>query len=70
MKIFARCMAALPLVVTIAYGQCVMCFRNAAAQNAARAELFNWAILVMLVPPLAVIGWIVWLAWRRNLPRT
>ena len=68
MLIFRRLIVLLPASAGLAYGQCAMCFRNAAAQQAARAQLFNLGILVMLVPPLAVLGWIIWLAWRRNLP--
>lgn len=46
--------------------QCVMCFRNAAAQNQARARVLNAGILVLGVPPLLILGGLVWLGVRRN----
>lgn len=46
--------------------QCVMCFRNANAQNQARGRVFNAGILVLGVPPLLILGGLVWLGARRN----
>ena len=46
--------------------QCVMCFRNAAAQNQARARAFNASILVLGAPPVVILGGLVWLAFRRK----
>jgi hypothetical protein len=47
-------------------GQCVMCQRTAAAQNVERARVLNRGIIVMLIPPLVVLGGLVALAWKRN----
>jgi hypothetical protein len=49
-----------------AQAQCVMCFRNAAAQNKARAKALNAGILVLGVPPLLILGGLVWLGTRRR----
>ena len=45
-------------------GQCVMCQRTAAAQQAARAHVLNRGILILLVPPFALIGGVLWMAKR------
>ena len=46
--------------------QCVMCYRTAAAQQAARSEVLNTGILILLIPPLLVIAGILGLAWWKN----
>jgi hypothetical protein len=46
--------------------QCVMCFRTAAAQQMERARVLNTGILIMLVPPVAILAGFVWLLWKRN----
>ncbi len=46
--------------------QCVMCFRTAAAQNAARAHLLNIGIVLLGLPPFCILGGFLYLAWRRN----
>jgi hypothetical protein len=46
--------------------QCVMCYRTAAAQSAERARVFNSGILILLIPPILVIGGILLLAWLRS----
>jgi hypothetical protein len=48
------------------FGQCVMCFRTAAAQNAARAHLMNMGIVLLGGPPFAILAGFLFLAWRRN----
>lgn len=48
------------------FAQCVMCYRTAAAQQAERSRVLNAGILVLLVPPLLVMGLILGLAWWRN----
>lgn len=45
---------------------CVMCFRTAAAQEAERSRVLNSGILILLIPPIAVLGAILWMAWRRS----
>lgn len=46
--------------------QCVMCFRTAAAQQAARSAVMNRGILILLIPPILVMGGILWLAFRKR----
>ncbi len=48
------------------WGQCVMCFRTAAAQNAARAHLLNIGIVLLGLPPFCILGAFLILAWRRS----
>ena len=52
------------MLVSAAFGQCVMCQRTAAAQQTARAQVLNRGILVLLVPPFLMIGGILWMAYR------
>jgi hypothetical protein len=49
--------------------QCVMCFRTAAAQQLARSHVLNKGILILLVPPFAVLALILGMAFRKNHPR-
>jgi hypothetical protein len=49
-----------------AWGQCVMCFRTAAAQNAARGHLLNIGIVLLGVPPFCILAGFLLLAWRRS----
>jgi hypothetical protein len=44
------------------FAQCVMCFRNAAAQQLERSHILNQAILVLLIPPLLILFGLLWLA--------
>jgi cytochrome c oxidase subunit IV len=46
--------------------QCVMCYRNAAAQQLARSRVLNSGILILLIPPLLILGLILFLAYRKN----
>ena len=48
------------------WGQCVMCFRTAAAQNEARAHLLNIGIVLLGLPPFCILAGFLFLAWRRN----
>jgi hypothetical protein len=59
---------ALVLFLTSAscWGQCVMCFRTAAAQNAARAHLMNVGIVLLGLPPFCILGGFIFLAFRRS----
>ena len=61
-----RLLALVPLVASSAFGQCVMCFRTAAAQNAARARVMNLGIIIMLIPPLVILLGFLVLAYRRR----
>ncbi len=49
-----------------AFGQCVMCNRTAAAQQAGRSAVLNTGIVVLLVPPLAILAGLCVLLWRKR----
>ena len=51
-----RLLAILPLAVSAASAQCVMCYRTAAAQNMERARVMNIGIFIMLIPPFRDSG--------------
>jgi len=61
-----RVIVALFLATASCWGQCVMCFRTAAAQNAARARLLNMGIVLLGAPPFCILAGFIFLAWRRN----
>jgi hypothetical protein len=61
-----RLLAILPLAVSAASAQCVMCYRTAAAQNMERARVVNIGIFIMLIPPFVILGGFLLLCWRRN----
>jgi len=63
-----RAALALFLLTATSWAQCVMCFRTAAAQNAARAQLMNLGIVLLGLPPFCILGGFIFLAWRRNQP--
>ncbi|MGA2713625.1 MAG: hypothetical protein ABSG41_11015 [Bryobacteraceae bacterium] len=46
--------------------QCVMCYRTAAAQQAERSRVLNSGIVILLIPPILVLGLILLLAFRKN----
>jgi hypothetical protein len=46
--------------------QCVMCFRTAKAQNAARSRVMNLGILVLGVPPFLMLGGLIVYVFRRD----
>jgi hypothetical protein len=46
--------------------QCVMCFRTAAAQQAERSRVLNSGIVILLIPPMIVLGGILGLAFWKN----
>jgi hypothetical protein len=65
-----RAALAMPLALLLGaangWAQCVMCFRTAAAQNAARAHLLNMGIVLLGLPPFVILGGFLCLAWRRS----
>ena len=61
-----RLLPLLTLAVSAAHAQCVMCFRTAAAQQMERARILNIGIIVMLIPPVAILAGFLYLAYRRN----
>ena len=48
--------------------QCAMCYQTAAGQNARGMQALNLGIFILLVPPLAIIGGIAWVTYRRREP--
>jgi hypothetical protein len=46
--------------------QCVMCLRNAGAQQLERARVLNEGILLLGIPPLCILAIFVYLAYRRR----
>ena len=61
-----RLLAVLPIAVSMASAQCVMCFRTAAAQNIERAKVMNVGIFIMMVPPILILAGFLLLCWRRS----
>ncbi len=61
-----RLLAILPLAVSSASAQCVMCYRTAAAQNMERARVLNIGIFILVVPPFLILGGFLLLCWRRS----
>jgi hypothetical protein len=61
-----RLLAILPLAVSAASAQCVMCYRTAAAQNLERARVMDIGILIMGVPPFLILAGFLLLCWRKN----
>ena len=43
----------------IAVAQCVMCYRTAAAQQLERSRVLNSGIVILLIPPIVVLGLIL-----------
>jgi len=61
-----RLLALAPLVASSAFAQCVMCFRTAAAQNNARAQVMNLGIIIMLIPPILILAGFMVLCYKRR----
>ena len=61
-----QALAVLLLLAMNGWGQCVMCFRTAAAQQTERARVLNAGILVLGAPPFLILAGFCWLAWRRS----
>lgn len=66
MRSWSRLIAVAFLAAASLSGQCVMCRRTAEAQQAERARVLNRGILVMLIPPVAILGGVLVLAARRD----
>ncbi len=58
--------AALAAALSLPSGaQCVMCYRTAHAQNAARARVLNMGILALGAPPFVILaGFIAFVFYR------
>jgi hypothetical protein len=61
-----RALAIALLTASSAFSQCVMCFRTAAAQEAARARVMNLGIIIMLIPPIAILAGFMALCYKRR----
>lgn len=61
-----RLLALAAAVAPGAFAQCVMCFRTAAAQQTARAQVLNLGIIIMLIPPILILGGFVLLLYIRR----
>ena len=61
-----RALAIALLAASSAFSQCVMCFRTAAAQEAARARVMNLGIIIMLIPPLVILAGFMLLFYKRR----
>ena len=51
-----RLLATLAAVSAPLFAQCVMCFRTAEAQNAARAQVLNVGVLLLGLPPFLILA--------------
>jgi hypothetical protein len=61
-----RLLAALQLAAAPALAQCVMCFRTAEAQNAARAQVLNMGVLLLGAPPFLILAGYCYLFYKKN----
>jgi hypothetical protein len=61
-----RALAVALLAASSAFGQCVMCFRTAAAQEVARARVMNLGIIILLIPPVAILAGFMLLCYKRR----
>jgi hypothetical protein len=61
-----RLLALLPLTALPTWGQCVMCFRTAAAQQGARAHVLDIGILLLGVPPFLILAGYCFLFYKKN----
>lgn len=46
--------------------QCVMCSRDAAAQQIERARVLNEGIFLLAIPPVCILAGFAYLAYRRR----
>ena len=46
--------------------QCAMCYQTAAGQGAKGMQALNLGILILLLPPMAIIGCITWVVYQRR----
>jgi hypothetical protein len=61
-----RIAALVPILASSCFAQCVMCFRTAAAQSAARARVLNLGIIILVIPPVLILAGFMWLCYKRS----
>ena len=61
-----RIAALIPFLASSAFAQCVMCFRTAAAQNSARARVLDIGIIILVIPPVAILSGFLVLCYKRR----
>jgi hypothetical protein len=61
-----RIAALLPFLASSAFAQCVMCFRTAAAQNSERARVMDIGIIILVIPPVAILSGFLVLCYKRR----
>ena len=54
------------LGVGSAWAQCQMCKKRAAYQQSSAIEALNQGIILLAIPPIAIVGGIAWLAYRHR----
>jgi len=68
-----RSLSALALLAALALpaaSQCVMCYRTAAAQNAARSRVMNSGIFILGAPPFLILaGFVGFMAYKNKKTR-
>ncbi len=57
---------ALVLAAGPMWAQCQMCKKTASYQKASAIEALNKGIILLAIPPAAIIGGIVWLTYRHR----
>ena len=57
---------ALVLAAGPVWGQCQMCKKTASYQKASAIEALNQGIILLAIPPVAIIGGIAWLTYRHR----
>ncbi len=54
------------LLASAAQPQCVMCYRTAESQNAARARVMDIGIVILGAPPFLLLAGFCLLCWRKS----
>ena len=57
-------------VAAPALAQCAMCYATAASQSEKGIQALNLGIIVLLIPPVTIMGGILWYAFRHNAQET
>ena len=58
--------AALTLAAGPVWAQCQMCKKTASYQKASAIAALNQGIILLAIPPVAIIGGIAWLTYRHR----